>query len=117
MRQDLVAGLGNIYSDEVLYQAGIHPETPVQELKQEELVRIYEAMLTVIETAVEHQADPDSFPDWFLIPRRHAGGRCPVCSRELEVVEVSGRRGFACPGCQPRIEDRRKEVAGQASGA
>jgi formamidopyrimidine-DNA glycosylase len=115
MRQDLVAGLGNIYSDEVLYQAGIHPKTAVQDLDREDLVRIYEALHTVIETAVEHQADPDRFPDWFLIPRRHSGGRCPVCSRELEVVEVSGRRGYACPGCQPRVGEAQKEVAGQAS--
>jgi len=115
MRQDVVAGLGNIYSDEVLYQAGIHPETPVQELDREDLVRMYEALHTVIETAVEHQADPNGFPDWFLIPHRHPGGRCPVCSRELEEVEVSGRRGYACPACQPRNWDGQKQAAGQAS--
>ena len=117
MRQDVVAGIGNIYSDEILYQAGIHPQTPVQDLTRTELVRVYQAMHKVIKDAVGCGADPERLPEGFLIPQRRPGGRCPWCSTELEVVELSGRRGYACPSCQPRPEKDLGWAAGAATPA
>jgi len=111
IRQDVVSGFGNIYSDEILYQAGIHPETPVQDLTRVEMVRMYEVMHEVINAAVEQGADPERLPDWFLIPHRTPGGRCPLCSTELEVIEKSGRRSYACPACQPRPEKRQNRAS------
>jgi formamidopyrimidine-DNA glycosylase len=101
MNQALLAGLGNIYSDEVLFQAGIHPRTRIQNLTSGDLQRLYQVMHKVIAAAVKHKANPEQLPDWFFLPRRHVGGRCPVCGCELSTVLVSGRRGYVCTRCQP----------------
>jgi formamidopyrimidine-DNA glycosylase len=100
MNQKIMAGLGNIYTDEILFQSGIHPHSEVQNLTSSDWSRIYHAMHMVIETAVEKGANPDLLPARFLIPNRHTGGKCPVCGSELSRIRISGRWGYACSKCQ-----------------
>ncbi len=100
MDQSLFCGIGNIYSDEILFQTGIHPKTPVKKLDPQDMRRLYSRMIHVLEKAVQVQADPKQMPDKWLIPRREKGQTCPVCGASLERIRASGRGSWICPGCQ-----------------
>lgn len=104
MNQQVIAGLGNEYTDEILFQAGLHPRTPVEALDDEALERVYEIMREVIEKAVEARIDPDRMPDSFLLPHREEGTACPRCGRPLEKIEVVGRPTYLCPHEQQKLE-------------
>ncbi|MFO8037502.1 MAG: DNA-formamidopyrimidine glycosylase family protein [Anaerolineales bacterium] len=100
MNQQLMAGIGNVYSDEVLFQAKIHPRKQLGALTEDEKGRIYRTMQEVLETSIERQADPNRFPDGYLTPHREKGGTCPRCGHEIKKVKVSGRSSYFCPQCQ-----------------
>lgn len=102
MNQEILAGIGNVYSDEILYQAGIHPRTKVKELSDQQLHQLYDKMQDVLQTAIDHQAKPEQFPDSYLIPHRSEGEKCPKCAGEVKRIEVSGRGGYYCPSCQSK---------------
>lgn len=101
MNQEAMAGIGNIYADEVLFQAGIHPLDRVRDLGAEVLNDLHGAMRRVLKTAIDRQADPDEFPDAFIIPRRKAGATCPRCKETIKKIKVNGRGTFVCTACQP----------------
>jgi formamidopyrimidine-DNA glycosylase len=100
MDQQIMSGIGNVYSDEILFQAGIYPRTPVNELDADSLRRVFDCLKTVLHVAIEHQAEPEQFPDGYLTPYRHTDHPCPKCGGTIERIEVSGRAGYFCPACQ-----------------
>jgi formamidopyrimidine-DNA glycosylase len=102
MNQHIMAGIGNVYSDEILFQAGIHPTTKVNKLDEEMLKRLFEEMKNVLRTAINCQADSENLPDHYLLPHRSKGGRCPRCYSELERIKVSGRTAYYCPKHQEK---------------
>jgi formamidopyrimidine-DNA glycosylase len=101
MNQKALAGVGNVYADESLYQAGLHPKTPAGSLDRRELGGLFRAMRRVLSTAIERGADPAELPDSWLLPRREPGARCPKCSGQVRKLTVSGRPTYLCPSCQP----------------
>jgi len=98
MNQELMAGIGNIYSDEILFQARLHPKTKTRELSEKEIDRLYQTARDVLRTAIDSGADPDRMPEDFLIPQRKAN--CPVCGGSIKKTIVSGRSSYFCPKCQ-----------------
>jgi len=104
MNQSILAGIGNVYSDEILFQARIHPRTKANDLDEKQLQSIFDAMQNVLETAIDRDANPKEFPDSYLIPHRSEGERCPRCGDEIQRIEVSGRAGYYCPQCQKKQE-------------
>lgn len=102
MDQQLMAGIGNVYSDEILFQAGIHPRTKVQELDADHLRRIFDCLKEVLHVAIEHGAEPEQFPDDYLTQYRHTDHKCPKCGGPIERIEVAGRAGQFCPRCQTK---------------
>jgi formamidopyrimidine-DNA glycosylase len=100
MNQKIIAGIGNVYSDEILFQVGIHPRTKVDDLDRKQLKQIYQTMKEVLHTAIENQADPERFPESYMTQHRHKGGRCPVSGEQLQSVKVSGRTAYYCPNRQ-----------------
>jgi len=101
MDQSALAGLGNVYSDEVLFQAGIPPRRPVAELSGQDLDALFDALHRVADSAIEAGVDPGRMPDDFLVPRRQPGAACPRCGTPLEDRKVCGRTSYRCPRCQP----------------
>lgn len=99
MNQEILAGVGNVYSDEILFQARIHPRTKLDRLSEETLAGLYENMHAVLQTAIDRRAIPQHFPSSYLTPRRE-GGACPRCGHELQRMKVSGRTAAYCPRCQ-----------------
>ncbi len=100
MDQETLSGIGNVYSDEILFQAGIHPRTRISKLDEDDRVKLFQRMKDVLQTAIDCQAEPNQFPEDMLTPHRHEDGRCPRCGAELQQVRVGGRRGVFCPNRQ-----------------
>ncbi|MBD3345242.1 MAG: hypothetical protein GF401_09295 [Chitinivibrionales bacterium] len=100
MDQSKLAGLGNIYSDEILYQSGIHPEYPAKELNKKEIKKLYNTMHRIIDVAVRHGAGSDGFPRRWLLPHRNKGDKCPRCDSEIKKISAAGRSSYICPKCQ-----------------
>ncbi|WP_263784760.1 Fpg/Nei family DNA glycosylase [Salinibacter grassmerensis] len=96
--QSVVAGLGNIYADEALYQEGIHPRTTVPELSETDLRDLYDAIQTVLDAAIAVGADPEALdPDRFMLPHRYGDGHCPKTGVPLETETVAGRTAYYSP--------------------
>lgn len=99
--QRVIAGVGNLYADEILYQAHIHPLTPLSLLDETRMEELYRTLREVLRIAVNRHADYSAFPGDFLLPRRHPGGICP-CGGTVEHIKAAGRTTYFCPACQKR---------------
>ena len=110
--QRRVAGVGNIYADEALFRAGIHPLRPAGRLTAREWERLRAAIEQALLAGIEAKgASIDdfrhldgargSFQDRFLIHRR-AGERCITCGRTVRKIIVGGRGTYVCERCQRR---------------
>lgn len=97
MDQHTVAGIGNIYADEIVFQLGLHPETSVDVLHHATLRDIYEIMGDILQTAIDRGAQVDALPDGYLAPHRREGEDCPRCGTPLQHIRVSGRSSYVCP--------------------
>lgn len=100
MDQSILAGVGNIYADEILFQAGIAPGRRVAELDDKALRTLYRAMRRVLQTAIRNRAEVSRFPRTYLLRQRDQDGRCPKCGQKLKTTRISGRRTSFCPHCQ-----------------
>jgi len=100
MNQHILAGIGNVYSDEILFHAGVRPDRTVDELDDDALRAVYEAMREVLPTAADCHAAPDEMPPSFLTPDREEGAACPRCKTGLQKTTISGRTSYFCEQCQ-----------------
>lgn len=102
MNQSALAGIGNVYSDEILFQTRLYPKTDLRQLEHEDLHTLYRALQEVLHTASRNQARPDHMPDTYLLPRRNSRSRCPRCGGRLDSLKACGRTAWYCPQCQRR---------------
>jgi len=100
MDQTFIAGVGNIYSDEILFQCGISPLRKTSRLKDAELDRIFHETRRVMQEVCAVKADWSRLTDGYLLKQRSAGGSCPRCSEELRRIKIGGRSSYFCPRCQ-----------------
>jgi formamidopyrimidine-DNA glycosylase len=108
--QRWIGGLGNIYVDESLALAGIHPERQANSLNKDEVNRLYQAVNTVIKEGIEHggttfrdYVDGEGKIGHHQQHLRVYGRRkqpCTVCGTAIERLEVAGRGSYFCPNCQ-----------------
>src|SRR5438132_8582923 len=103
LNQKLIAGIGNIYADEILFRARVHPATQVSALKEKTVAKIFRAARNVLKKAIEAKTDMDRMPKSWLLPHRGKGGKCPRCGRELKSATIGGRTTWFCTQCQQRI--------------
>ena len=99
LRQDVIAGIGNIYADEILFQARLLPWRPVESLRPAEAARLYRAIRTTLRRATARLSRYGK-PSGALLAVRRAGGVCPRCGRALRTATVAGRTSYYCPACQ-----------------
>lgn len=111
LNQKLIAGLGNIYADETLFYAGIHPETLVGELTHDEAEKILEGARRTMQAAIDSGGStmatyvkPDGttgdYLEKFAQVFRREGKACPRCGENIIKLRVAGRGTHICPNCQ-----------------
>jgi len=118
--QRKIAGVGNIYADEALYRAGIHPLRPAGRLSAKQHARLRETTIEALRAGIDARgASIDdfrhidgvrgSFQDQFLVHRR-AGEPCGECGTTIVKMVVAGRGTYVCETCQsrPRLRRRRR---------
>lgn len=111
LNQHFVAGLGNIYADESLYLAGLHPQRTADTLAEGDILRLYEAIREVLQRALDHHGT--TFDGIFVRPQGEegrqqeglrvyglAGQPCVRCGTAIERIVVVGRGTHFCPHCQ-----------------
>jgi formamidopyrimidine-DNA glycosylase len=98
MNQTVLAGVGNLVADEVLWRARIHPARPASALSGDELARLHRALRGSLGTWVDRYG---SLPHRWLIHVRGPNAACPRCGAALQRSMVSGRTTYHCPRCQP----------------
>jgi len=110
MDQQVIAGIGNIYSDEILWEAKIHPLRDVGTLNNEELGKIYIAMQKILKKGIELKGE--SFSDYrtpsgekgnydkFRKVYRREGEKCRRCGEVIQRIKIGERSAHFCPNCQ-----------------
>lgn len=95
--QSRIAGLGNIYTDEILFHARVHPQRKIKDIEEEEFKIIYSSMLSVLKAAIKAEVDPSMMPENYLIGERNEEGKCNLCGADLAKIKVGGRSTYFCP--------------------
>ncbi|PIW34772.1 MAG: hypothetical protein COW25_02260, partial [Candidatus Nealsonbacteria bacterium CG15_BIG_FIL_POST_REV_8_21_14_020_37_12] len=110
MDQTVIAGIGNIYSDEILWMAKVHPFKEIKRLSDEEIKKIYEAMGKILPKAIE--LGGESISDFRRISGekgyfdkerkvyRREGEKCSRCGTIIKKAKLVGRSAHFCPRCQ-----------------
>jgi len=110
INQTVIAGIGNIYSDEILFEAKIHPLKDTQKLKEDDLKRIYQAMKKILRRAIV--LGGDSMRDYRNTAGKKGryqeiqkvyqqeGEECYRCKSKIKRIKIGGRSAHYCPSCQ-----------------
>jgi len=120
--QHVFRGMGNIYTDESLWRARVHPARLGASLKREEVARLYRAVQKVLREAirlggssisdyVNAEGEPGEFQLRHRVYQRE-GKKCSRCARQIRRMIVAGRSSYFCPGCQraPRRRQSKKRL-------
>ena len=112
MDQKFVAGIGNIYSDEILFAAGLRYDRLSHSLTSQEVRRLYRAMVETLQEAIKHRGSSladEQYRDLFGAPGEYQtmhkvydreGEACRRCRSTIVKVKVNSRSSFLCPQCQ-----------------
>jgi len=116
LNQAGIAGIGNIYADEALFRARLHPLSQAGSMKPEHCEALREGIVAALELALEMRGssiddyrdlrgERGSMQDEFLVHTRE-GQPCSRCGEEIQRIVVGGRSTYFCPGCQVRLRAR-----------
>jgi formamidopyrimidine-DNA glycosylase len=114
--QSGVAGIGNIYADEALFRARLHPLSPAGSMKQQHLEALREGVREALLAGIDgggasiddyrdSRGEPGAMQDEFLVHTRE-GEPCPRCGETISRIVLGGRSTYYCPGCQVRLRRR-----------
>jgi formamidopyrimidine-DNA glycosylase len=121
LTQSGIAGIGNIYADESLWRAELHPLSPAGSMKLEHCERLVEGIVDALEFALIHRGssiddyrdawgEKGGMQDEFLVHTRE-GEECRRCGGEIQRIVVGGRSTYFCPDCQQRLRRRPRRRA------
>lgn len=110
LRQDLISGIGNIYADEVCFNAGISPERRSSSLKTKELEKVFNSIIYCLNEGIKHcgvsvsdfvgtRGDLGKHQHYLQVYGRE-GDKCYRCNKTIQKTRLAGRGTFYCPGCQ-----------------
>jgi formamidopyrimidine-DNA glycosylase len=119
--QSSIAGVGNIYADEALFRAELHPLSPAGSMKPEHLEALRDGVVAALAAGIDAggssiddyrdaRGERGTMQDGFLVHRRE-GEECLRCGRAIVRIVVGGRSTYFCPGCQVRLRRRPKRRA------
>ncbi len=98
--QSLIAGVGNLYADETLFQEHLHPATKADTIPEANMARLGKRVRKVLEASISVRTEFSRLPEGFLLRDRREGAACPRCSTELAAIRIGGRTTILCPECQ-----------------
>lgn len=98
LRQDLIAGIGNIYADAILFQARLRPARALGSRRPDDTARLHRAIRSVLRQATAGLSRHDTLAGELgeFLRARESGGTCPRCGRPLTVSRVAGRTTYWC---------------------
>jgi formamidopyrimidine-DNA glycosylase len=102
MDQAVIAGLGNLLTDEICWQVRLHPSRPVACLDTDDLGRLHSTMRRVLRTSVRHARVP-GLARWLTGARDEPDPSCPRCGTRLSRARIGGRASVWCPRCQRNL--------------
>jgi formamidopyrimidine-DNA glycosylase len=116
-----VAGIGNIYADEALHRAELHPLSPAGSMKPDDCERLRLGIVEALEAGLasggasiddyrDARGEQGAMQDEFLVHTRE-GKPCPRCGAEIRRIVVAGRSTYFCPSCQRRLRRRPRRRA------
>jgi formamidopyrimidine-DNA glycosylase len=116
--QSGIAGVGNIYADEALFRAELHPLSPAGSMRPEHLEALRDAVVAALEAGIDAggssiddyrdaRGEKGAMQDEFLVHTRE-GEECPRCGGTIVRIVVGGRSTYFCPSCQVRLRRRPK---------
>ncbi len=119
--QTRIAGVGNIYADEALYRARLHPLSPAGSMKPEHLQALRDGVVEALQAGIDAggssiddyrdgRGEKGTMQERFLVHTRE-GEPCPDCGGEIVRIVVSGRSTYFCPSCQVRLRKRPRRRA------
>ncbi|MBM9513994.1 bifunctional DNA-formamidopyrimidine glycosylase/DNA-(apurinic or apyrimidinic site) lyase [Desulfogranum marinum] len=118
MNSKYVAGIGNIYANETLFKAGIHPNTPAQHITKKQWQKIVAAAKSTLKqaiaaggTTISDFLGSSGQPGYFQLQLNVYGKKdtpCPQCQSLVLKTELAGRATFCCPRCQPKQQPAKK---------
>ena len=110
LNQAVVRGVGNIYADETLFRAGVHPRRRASSLSGQRVAKIHAAMRQVLSEAIaaggssiSDYVDADGAKGWFQVEHRaygRTGEPCKVCATPIKRILLAQRSTHYCPKCQ-----------------
>ena len=111
MDQKSIAGIGNIYSNEILFAARVHPSQLVKTLSDEKIWQIFQNMKQILEKAIRYRGTTErDYRDVcgqeggylkFLRVYGRKDEKCRRCGTKIKIEKISGRSAYFCPHCQP----------------
>jgi len=123
--QSAVAGIGNIYADEALFRARLHPLSPAGSMRLEHCEELCEGIVDALELGLarggssiddyrDARGEPGSMQEEFLVHTRE-GEPCLRCGEQVRRIVVSGRSTYFCTGCQTRLRARPRRRRARAA--
>jgi formamidopyrimidine-DNA glycosylase len=111
-----IAGIGNIYADEALHRAALHPLSPAGSMKPDDCERLRAGIVETLEAGLrsggasvddyrDARGERGAMQDEFLVHTRE-GKPCPRCGAQIRRIVVAGRSTYFCPSCQRRLRRR-----------
>ncbi|OPY34276.1 MAG: formamidopyrimidine/5-formyluracil/ 5-hydroxymethyluracil DNA glycosylase [Methanomassiliicoccales archaeon PtaU1.Bin124] len=98
--QKVLAGVGNLYSDEMLFQCRINPKVKADSITPRKMKCLHRAMMDILVRSIEERTDFERLPNNYLLHGRVKDGRCPRCASQWTIEDINGRTAFYCPKCQ-----------------
>jgi formamidopyrimidine-DNA glycosylase len=119
--QSKIAGVGNIYADEALYRARLHPLSPAGSMKPEHLEALRDGVVDALQAGIDAggssiddyrdgRGEKGTMQEEFLVHTRE-GQPCPSCGGEIIRIVVGGRSTYFCPSCQVKLRRRPRRRA------
>jgi formamidopyrimidine-DNA glycosylase len=100
LNQKHLAGMGNLYADEVCWQIGIHPASTIPALSMHIREQVFLTMQEILQEAIANKANYNSYPEEWMWNHRVKDGHCPRDGQEWAIDKVAGRTTYYCPQCQ-----------------
>jgi formamidopyrimidine-DNA glycosylase len=110
LNQKRVAGIGNVYVQDPLFKAGIHPLRPINTLSDDEVTALWRAIRETLQESIDHggsawelnlYGEKGGWDERFLLVGYREGQPCLVCGVAVEKIKTGSTSSYVCPRCQP----------------